>query len=54
MKWKVFRNSRTGERDVTQHTKDGKAHTFCHDPRNCECICTNCKHAARRIRKLRP
>jgi len=54
MKWKVFRNSRSGERDATQHTNQDKAHLFCHDPRNCQCICTLCKHAARRVRKLRP
>jgi hypothetical protein len=54
MKWKVFRNSRTGEREVTKHTNppdNAEAHMFCHDPENCQCICTLCKHAARRTRR---
>ena len=54
MKWKVFRNSRSGVREATKHTMQDKAHIFCHDPHNCECICTLCKHAARRVRKERP
>jgi len=48
MKWKVFRNSRTGEREITQHSTE---HSFCHDPKNCQCVCTLCKHAARRTRR---
>jgi len=56
MKWKVFRKSRTMEKDATKHAEvGGNKHAFCLDPLNCQCICIMCKHRLRAaLRNWRP